>query len=91
MVSNVLFLNRFGETLGERGVQKMLRKYLQKAGIEKASIHTLLHTFGAHHIAKGTNPKTVQEVMGLRDLRSTSIYQTLAKEVIKKELQNNAI
>jgi site-specific recombinase XerD len=89
--NGILFVNRFGETLGERGVQKMLRKYLRVAGIGRASIHTLRHTFGAHHIAKGTDPKTVQEVMGLKDVRSTSIYQTLAKEVVSRELQENSL
>jgi integrase/recombinase XerD len=89
--NGVLFLNRFGEAMGERGVQKMLRKYLKKAGIGRASIHTLRHTFGAHHIAKGTSIATIQEVMGLKDTRSTSIYQALAKEVVRRELQNNSI
>ncbi|MBE0573437.1 tyrosine-type recombinase/integrase [Candidatus Dojkabacteria bacterium] len=77
--SDSIFLNRFGGPLGERGVQKMLRKHLKKAMIGKVSINTLRHTFGAYHIAKGTNLKTIQEVMGLRDPRSTSIYISLAK------------
>ncbi len=89
--NRTLFLNRFGESLGESGVQKMLRKYLKRAGIGGASIHTLRHTFGAQHIAKGTNPKTIQEVMGLKDIRSTSVYQTLAKEVVRREMQENSI
>ena len=89
--NSILFLNRFGEPMGERGVQKMLRKYLKSAGIGSASIHTLRHTFGAQHIAKGTTLKTVQEVMGLKDVRSTSVYQTLAKEVTRRELQENSI
>lgn len=77
--SDVLFLNRFGEALGESGVQKMLRRHLKTAGIGRASIHTLRHTFGAQHIAKGTSLKTVQDVMGLKDFRSISIYADLAK------------
>jgi site-specific recombinase XerD len=89
--NNILFVNRFGEPLGERGVQKMLRRYVKKARIGGASIHTLRHTFGAHHIAKGTSLKTIQEVMGLKDTRSTAIYQTLAKEVVSRELQEHAI
>jgi len=89
--NSVLFLNRFSEPLGESGVQKMLRGDLKRAGITQASIHTLRHTFGAQHIAKGTNPKTVQEVMGLKDVRSTSIYQSLAKEIVRRELQTNSI
>jgi integrase/recombinase XerD len=79
--NRILFLNRFGEPLGERGVQKMLRKYLKKAGIGNASIHTLRHTFGAHHLAKGTSLKTIQEVMGLKDPRSTSIYVSLVRKL----------
>jgi integrase/recombinase XerD len=90
-VSSSLFLNRFGEPLGERGVQKMLRKYLKRAGIEKTSIHTLRHTFGAQHLAKGTSLKTIQEVMGLKDVRSTLMYQLLANEAVTREMQNNAL
>jgi integrase/recombinase XerD len=89
--SSTIFLNRFGEALGESGVQKMLRKYLKTAEIGKASIHTLRHTFGAQHIAKGTSTKTIQDVMWLKDVRSTSVYQTLAREVVSRELQTNSI
>ena len=53
---SVLFLNRFGEALGERGVQKMLRKYLKRAGIGRASIHTLRHTFGDSPHSQGLEP-----------------------------------
>jgi site-specific recombinase XerD len=69
----------------------MLRKHLNSAGIGMASIHTLRHTFGAQHIAKGTSQKTIQEVMGLTDARSTSIYQSLAKEVVVREMQENSL
>jgi len=69
----------------------MLSKYLRSAGIGKASIHTLRHTFGAQHVAKGTSTKTIQDVMGLKDVRSTSVYQTLAREVVSRELQENSI
>jgi site-specific recombinase XerD len=89
--NNIVFLNRFGEALGESGVQKMLRKYLKRAEIGKASIQTLRHTFGAQHIAKGTSLKTIQEVMGLKDTRSTAVYQTLAKEIVSRELQENSL
>jgi site-specific recombinase XerD len=89
--NNILFLNRFGEPIGERGVQKMFRKYLQKAEVGRATVQTLRHTFGAQHIAKGTSLKTIQEVMGLKDARSTTIYHALAKKVVSRELQENAL
>lgn len=89
--NGVLFLNRFGEPLTDSGVQKMLTKRIKSTGMGRASIHTLRHTFGAHHIARGTDPKTVKEVMGLKDDRSAAIYQSLAREVVSRELQENAL
>jgi site-specific recombinase XerD len=64
---------------------------LKKTGVRRATIQTLRHTFGAQHIAKGTDLKTIQEVMGLKDTRSTSVYQSLAKEIVSRELQENAL
>jgi site-specific recombinase XerD len=89
--NSAFFLNRFGEALGESGVQKMLRKYLKRAEIGNASIHTLRHTFGVQHLTKGTSLKTIQDVMGLKDTRSTAVYQTLAREVVSRELQENSL
>ena len=89
--NNVLFRNRFGESLGGRGVQKILKKHLKSAGIGRASIQTLRHTFGAHHVAKGTSQKTIQEVMGLKDARSTSVYLSLAKVIVTREMQENSL
>jgi site-specific recombinase XerD len=79
--TNILFLNRFGEPVSDRGVQKMLRKYLKRTGIAGASIHTLRHTFGVYQLAKGVDLKTVQGMMGHKDGRSTTPYITLAREV----------
>jgi site-specific recombinase XerD len=87
--NSILFLNRFGEPVSDRGVQKMLRKYLKRAGIGNASIHTLRHTFGVSHLANGTDLKTIQEIMGLKDVRSTTAYVALTREM-GKEMQNNA-
>lgn len=86
-----LFLNRFDDQLGERGVQKMLKKYLKDAGLENVGIHTLRHTFGTQHAIKGTNIKTLKEVMGHKDLRSTSVYISLAREVVTREMQKNSL
>lgn len=84
--SNNLILNRIGEQLGERGVEKVLVKYFKLAGITNASVNSLRHTFGVHHIAKGTNLKTIQKVMGHKDRRTTALYLSLAREVSLKEL-----
>ncbi|OGD00127.1 hypothetical protein A2701_01050 [Candidatus Amesbacteria bacterium RIFCSPHIGHO2_01_FULL_47_34] len=66
-----LFLNRMNKPLGPRGVQKMLTKYLERAGIKGARIHSLRHTFATQHIKKGTSLETIQEVLGHQDIRTT--------------------
>lgn len=89
--SSNLFLNRFGEPFMARGIQKMVRKHMTEAGIMKGSVHSLRHTFGLYHVIKGTNLKTIKEILGHKDLRSTSVYLALAKILMSKELQQHAL
>lgn len=86
-----LFVNRFGSFLGARGVQKIIQKYLNKAGIKNANIHALRHTFGVHHTAKGTSLKTITNSMGYKDPRSPSKYVSLAQDLMKNELEDHAL
>lgn len=68
-VSENLFLNRNGESMGARGVEKVSEKYFKIAGIENVSVNALRHTFGALLANNGTDIKTIQKVMGLKALR----------------------
>jgi site-specific recombinase XerD len=91
VTTEVLFVNKTGEPLGERGVQKMVQKYMDNAGVKGASVESLRHTFGTHHAAKGTSLKTIQEVMGHRDTRTTEIYISLARRMSQTELEENSL
>jgi site-specific recombinase XerD len=86
-----LFHNKDGSVLGPRGIQKILHKYFIQTGIKGASVHSLRHTFGTHHAAKGTNIKTIQEVIGHKDVRNTEIYLSLTKDLQMKDLEENAL
>jgi len=72
--SQALFINKYGEPLSARGVEKVVHKYMLQAGIVDASVQSLRHTFGIHHIISGTNLKTVQDMLGLKDSRTISSY-----------------
>jgi len=89
--SGALFVTKFGAGMGARAIQHAVRRHLEEAGIKGASVHTLRHTFATHHVAKGTSLRTVQEVLGHADLKTTSIYVQLAQEAVKKELQEHAL
>ena len=88
---DAVFITKFGRPPGPRGYQALVKKYLKEAGIKGASVHTLRHTFGTHHVAKGTSLRTVQEALGHADLKTTSIYVSLAREVMDKEMQEHAL
>ncbi|HWQ89224.1 MAG TPA: tyrosine-type recombinase/integrase [Desulfitobacteriaceae bacterium] len=89
--SNLVFLNNTGQPLGERGVQKVVLKYMTKIHLHGASVQTLRHTFAAQHLAKGTSIKTIQLMLGHKDIRTTEIYLPLAKEIIRKQVEENAL
>jgi site-specific recombinase XerD len=89
--TGALFATKFGQPIGPRGLQRLVRKYMREADITLASVHTLRHTFATHHVAQGTSLRTVQEVLGHASLKTTSIYVQLAQEAVKRELQEHAL
>ena len=77
--------------MGPRAVQHLVKKHMGEAGIRDASVHTLRHTFATHHVANGTSLRTVQEILGHTNLKTTSIYVQLAQEAVKRELHEHAL
>lgn len=86
-----VFLNKFKQPLSPRAIQYTIADYLEQVGIKNASVHTLRHTMATHHIARGTDIKTVQETLGHASLSTTTIYVSLAKKAQKKALQEHAL
>ena len=86
-----LFVTKFGTAMSKRAIQAVVAKHLEEAEIAGASVHTLRHTMATHHIANGTDLKTIQETLGHADLATTALYVSLAKQAQKRALQEHAL
>jgi integron integrase len=59
----------------ESGLQKSIRKAAQEAKINKrVTPHTFRHSFAAHLLQNGYDIRTVQELLGHKDIKTTMIY-----------------
>jgi integrase len=61
-------------------LRKRFKKALAAAGVRQVRFHDLRHTFGTHMAAAGAPLRAIQEWMGHRDYKTTSIYADYAPD-----------
>ena len=87
---DAVFLNKYGKTLTERSVERLVDKYSKKAGIgKKVTPHTFRHSFATHMLNRGADLRTVQELLGHERITTTQIYTHLTLEKLR-EFYNKA-
>lgn len=89
-VSEYLFINNKFNKLTDRGVRFILDKILEKTSIKvKISPHSLRHTFATHLLNEGADLKVVQELLGHKNLSTTSIYTHVSNEKLRDVYYKN--
>ena len=80
-----LFVNSRGGTLSRMGAWKLLRKYVDAAGITThVSPHTLRHSFATHLLEGGADLRAVQEMLGHADIATTQLYTHVDRSYLQQ-------
>jgi integrase/recombinase XerD len=79
-----VFVSRGGKGLAREMLWILVKKYAKRAGLTgKVSPHTLRHSFATHLLAGGANLRTVQELLGHANIRTTQQYTHIDRDRLR--------
>jgi len=70
-----------------RDIKKGFSVALNRTGIKDFRFHDLRHTFGSHLVMQGVDLRTVQQVMGHKDIKMTMRYSHLSPEHVQEAME----
>ena len=79
-----VFVSRAGRDLTREMLWILVKKYARRAGLNsKISPHTLRHSFATHLLEGGADLRTVQELLGHANIRTTQHYTHVERGRLK--------
>ena len=85
-LTDKVFLSSYGKGITRQGFFKILKKEAQKAGIKKSfSPHTLRHSFATHLLENGADLRSIGELLGHENIKTTQIYTHLSNDKKRRD------
>ena len=81
--STKLFLNRNGQGLSVRSIDRLVKKFASIGGMD-ITPHTLRHSFATHLLENGADLMLIKEILGHSSLSTTQKYTHITAESMKK-------
>lgn len=80
-----LFETKPAKQTAHKTVQTVFKNSMRKAGIKKeVGIHSLRHSYATHILEQGVSLPIIQELLGHKSLRTTSVYLHVQQYAIDK-------
>jgi site-specific recombinase XerD len=80
-----LFEGQYSGKYTAKSIQSFIKKYAQKANIQKTvTPHMLRHSYATHQLESGVHIRYVQELLGHNSIKTTELYTHITKVTKEK-------
>lgn len=85
-LTDKLFISSYGRGITRQGFFKILKKCAKECNIKKDfSPHTIRHSFATHLLENGADLRSIGEMLGHENIKTTQIYTHITNQKIRKD------